>query len=238
MFQNQTEPKQTGFTVVVPAAGIGSRMQAAKPKQYLPFCGKTLLECTLEQLISHPDISHIVLALNPQDTYFESLEIRKADWITRVDGGEDRASSVYNGLQQVKDDWVLVHDAARPCVTHTDISKLLELSEGINGGLLACPVRDTMKRAKANAAHHVDRSEPRENLWHALTPQFFPTQKLQHALEKAQQEKVAITDEASALEFIGEEVILVEGSSDNIKVTRPEDLRLAEFFYKGPRHEF
>ncbi|MDF2178976.1 2-C-methyl-D-erythritol 4-phosphate cytidylyltransferase [Aliiglaciecola sp. CAU 1673] len=219
------------FTVIVPAAGVGKRMGAGKPKQYLALAGKTLLEHTLENLISHPRIERIVLALHPQDPYFDELPVADAPWITRVQGGKERADSVLAGLQALSDqDWVLVHDAARPCLSHGDLDKLLLLSEGAVGGILATPVRDTMKRA--DAYRMVARTEDRSNLWHALTPQFFPAKALTDALQNALTQGVNITDEASAMEWANHPVHLVEGCSSNIKVTRPEDLALAEFYLK------
>lgn len=217
------------FTVIVPAAGVGKRMRADKPKQYLPLAGKTLLEHTLDTLISHPRIGQVILALHPQDPYFAALPVAKAAWITRVEGGAERADSVLNALQVLKDDqWVLVHDAARPCLSHRDLDQLLRLAEGDTGGILATPVRDTMKRA--NADKQVVKTEDRSNLWHALTPQFFPSRLLTNALKAALAQGIQITDEASAMEWAGYPVQLVEGCASNIKVTRPEDLALAEFY--------
>ena len=236
----QQQPELRQFSVVVPAAGVGRRMGANCPKQYLPLSGKTLLECTLEKLISHPQINHIFLAINPEDEYFPELSISKADWLTQVKGGKERADSVLAGLEAMPNegkDWVLVHDAARPCITHDDLDKLLALHETGVGGILAMPVRDTMKRATAQAPNRVSHSEPRAHLWHALTPQFFPKQALQSALQKALESDHAITDEASAIELQGGEVALVEGLTSNIKVTHPEDLRLAEFYLQHTDNE-
>ena len=222
-------PKQ--FYAVVPAAGVGRRMGANRPKQYLPILDKTLLEWTLEKLISHPLIKHIILPVSLQDEYFAALPIANADWITTVPGGKERADSVLAGLKAIPEaDWVLVHDAARPCVKHSDIDRLLALVKTDAGGILATPVRDTMKRASKDTPNQVSHSEERNHLWHALTPQFFPKQQLQNALEEALQKGLAITDEASAIENKQGKVILVEGCSSNIKVTHPQDIRLAEFY--------
>lgn len=215
-------------------------MGANRPKQYLPIGDKSLLEWTLERLISHPLIHHIILPVNPDDAFVSTLTCYKAPWLSVIHGGKERADSVLAGLQslpvnnssdQNEMEWVLVHDAARPCVTHQDISRLLALAEsGHDGGILACPVRDTMKRARATSPNFIAHSEEREHLWHALTPQFFPRQQLQHALTAALQEGANITDEASAIERQNGTVHLVEGLASNIKVTRPEDLPLAEFY--------
>ncbi|MGS2719081.1 2-C-methyl-D-erythritol 4-phosphate cytidylyltransferase [Paraglaciecola aestuariivivens] len=224
------------FTVVVPAAGIGSRMQAECPKQYLKIAGKTIIEHTLENLLSHPQIKQAIVVLNPQDSRFKQLAISQQSKVKTVIGGEERCDSVLAGLHSVEqnEEWVLVHDAARPCLSQSDLTALLALAEtGHVGGILAAPVRDTMKRSvKPNnqSAIRVEKTEPRENLWHALTPQFFKLAKLKFALQQAQATSTQVTDEASAMEAIGEEVRLVLGQSSNIKVTQPEDLLLAEFY--------
>lgn len=224
-------PSKDVFCAVVPAAGIGKRMQSAVPKQYLALTDRTILEHCLWNLIAHPRIDRIILALHPQDHWFEKLELAGAPWLTVVEGGNERADSVLNGLQAVaEDEWVLVHDAARPCLPHTDIDKLLALTEGQQGGILATPVRDTMKRA--NEQGLIMRTESREHLWHALTPQLFPCQQLKQALSEVLAQKVHITDEASAIEWAGGEVRLVQGDPCNIKITHPEDLALAEFYLR------
>ena len=220
---------------VVPAAGIGSRMEADRPKQYLSVAGKTILEHTLDTLISHPDIHHIVIAISDTDDYFSTLPVSQAKWLTVVSGGHDRASSVHNGLTALPaQSWALVHDAARPCLSHEDITRLLSVisSDTSSGGILASPVRDTMKRAGVTPGGDitVSHTECRENLWHALTPQLFNTGVLRHALEQGAAAGVTITDEASAMEAQGHQVRLIEGNPANIKITRPADLPLARFY--------
>jgi 2-C-methyl-D-erythritol 4-phosphate cytidylyltransferase len=216
---------------VVPAAGIGSRMQAECPKQYLSIGGKTLLEHALNSLLAHPAISRIIVAVSPDDPFFSALPMASDPRITVVNGGKARADSVLAGLQAAPSSrWVLVHDAARPCLHLDDLTRLLAIAATSRvGGILAAPVRDTMKRAEAGKqaiAHTVDR----EALWHALTPQLFPLELLRTCLERALREGATITDEASALEYCGYHPELVIGRSDNIKVTRPEDLALAAFY--------
>ncbi len=216
---------------VVPAAGIGSRMQAECPKQYLSIGGKTLLEHALNSLLTHPAISRIIVAVSPDDPFFSALPMASDPRITVVNGGKARADSVLAGLQAAPSSrWVLVHDAARPCLHLDDLTRLLAITATSRvGGILAAPVRDTMKRAEAGKqaiAHTVDR----EALWHALTPQLFPLELLRNCLERALREGATITDEASALEYCGYHPELVIGRSDNIKVTRPEDLALAAFY--------
>ncbi len=216
---------------VVPAAGIGSRMQSDRPKQYLTIGQRTLLEYSIASLLRHPSITQVVVALHPDDQQFFSLPLAADPRVRTVTGGESRADSVRAGLQAIHDaHWVLVHDAARPCLHPDDLQRLLALTlSSKSGGILASPVRDTMKRAEPRAsliAHTVDR----EDLWHALTPQLFPYRLLADCLQRAMDEGAVITDEASALEYCGYHPQLVYGRSDNIKVTRPEDLALAEFF--------
>lgn len=221
------------FTAVVPAAGVGSRMGAEIPKQYLPLGNSTVLEQTLNRLISHPNINRIVLVLGQEDQQFDSLAISKAPWIEKVIGGTERSDSVTNGLDACQDDWVLVHDAARPCVRHEDISRLLALADGSSGGILAKRATDTIKLATDNnnpGSVRVKQSLPRALIWQALTPQFFLRQQLIEALRWCQQHNIAVTDEASAMENTGAQVHLVEGAQDNIKITHPGDLALAQFY--------
>ncbi|ACX81780.1 2-C-methyl-D-erythritol 4-phosphate cytidylyltransferase [Aggregatibacter actinomycetemcomitans] len=216
---------------VVPAAGIGSRMQADKPKQYLHIHGQPILQHTLNVLLAYPHISRIVLAVAADDPYIDQLKLSQNPKIQLVEGGETRADSVLNGLNAVQDAgadvWVMVHDAARPCLTHGDLEKLLEIQDD-NGAILAIPATDTIKRAlpSQQIAHTEDRSQ----LWLAQTPQFFRADLLRDALTRAKQQQFAVTDEASAMELAGFRPHLVAGRSDNIKVTRPEDLALAEFY--------
>ncbi|WP_088329852.1 2-C-methyl-D-erythritol 4-phosphate cytidylyltransferase [Lacimicrobium sp. SS2-24] len=217
------------YTAVVPGAGIGTRMRSSVPKQYLKLAGKTILEHCLENLITHPRIDRIVLCLQPQDPWFKQLELTDKKWLTTVEGGAQRADSVLNGLAEVTDSqWVLVHDAARPCLPHKDLDMLLTLADKEHGGILAMPVRDTMKRA--NEQGLVTHTEDRNHLWHALTPQFFRCAELKSALTQALAKGVQITDEASAIEWAGGQVQLVPGNPCNIKITHPEDLALAEFY--------
>lgn len=217
---------------IVPAAGIGSRMLSECPKQYLSIGDKTILEHSLDALLIHPLVQKVIVALSPQDTQFAQLPIAHDPRIVQVTGGSQRADSVMAGLQAAGNaQWVLVHDAARPCLHQSDLSRLLQLipHSGV-GGILAAPVRDTMKRASQRNLVTIDHTVEREALWHALTPQLFPLPLLRECLERALREGANITDEASALEYCGYHPELVSGRSDNLKVTRPEDLALAEFY--------
>lgn len=220
------------IATVIPAAGVGKRMKADKPKQYLPLCGATVLEQTLYRLKQVPALQHFFLALSPDDPYFPDLPLAADRQIQRVDGGSERANSVLNALIQIDAQqypWVLVHDAARPVVRVSDIELLIQCClQNEQGGILATPVRDTMKLATAE--NTVKQTVDRTTLWHAYTPQLFPTVLLREALQRALAQGVAITDEASAMEWAGWPVQLVQGHSDNIKITQAEDLALATFY--------
>ncbi|MCE9957184.1 2-C-methyl-D-erythritol 4-phosphate cytidylyltransferase [Aeromonas rivipollensis] len=218
----------SGLTAIVPAAGIGSRMGADCPKQYLTLAGKTILEHTLGCLLSHPAIARVIVALAPHDGWFEQLAVAADPRILRVEGGIERAYSVLNALHVAQGKWVLVHDAARPCLCHGDLDKLIATAMACDGAILGSRVRDTMKRT--DGAGNIVATVEREQLWHALTPQMFPTGTLKRALEEGLALGALITDEASAMERAGFTVKMVEGRADNIKVTRPEDLSLAELF--------
>ncbi|MDX7901154.1 2-C-methyl-D-erythritol 4-phosphate cytidylyltransferase [Aeromonas media] len=218
----------SGLTAIVPAAGIGSRMGADCPKQYLTLAGKTILEHTLGCLLSHPAIARVIVALAPHDRWFETLAVAADPRVLRVEGGSERAFSVLNALHVAEGKWVLVHDAARPCLTQGDLDALIASAMACDGAILGSRVRDTMKRT--DGAGNIVATVEREQLWHALTPQMFPTGTLKRALEEGLALGALITDEASAMERAGFTVKMVEGRADNIKVTRPEDLSLAELF--------
>jgi len=218
---------------VVPAAGIGERMRSHIPKQYLPLHGRAVLAHSLAALVAAPRLDGIVVVLREDDPHWPTLALNLPCELLIASGGNDRAGSVWNGLQLLGerlgvDDWVLVHDAVRPCLRPADLARLFrELADDPVGGLLATPVRDTMKRA--DAAGRVDGTVERRDLWHALTPQMFRYGLLCRALAAALDAKLPVTDEASALELAGYAPRLVEGSADNLKITRPADLPLAEF---------
>ena len=226
---------------IVPAAGIGKRMQSAIPKQYLLLNGRPVLEHTINALLLNDNITGLVIALQCDDDYWSAIKIDSVKPVIRTTGGCERADSVLNALTELcqcdqfsESDWVMVHDAVRPCLRQQDINKLAsEVNIDKNGGLLALPVRDTMKRQRKDVSTAVVESTvARENLWHALTPQYFPAIALKNALEKAKLNKLEITDESSAMELAGYSPKLVSGHEDNIKVTRPDDLRLAALYLK------
>lgn len=227
----QNNPKS--IIAIVPAAGIGSRMGADKPKQYLMLGQQSILAHTLDVLLSHTDISQVIVALHPQDQHFKQLPQATHPKLSLVIGGGERADSVLAALDYAlainPQAWALVHDAARPCLRHEDINKLIgSVEQHPQGAILAAPVRDTMKRSDASG--QITSTVDRALLWHALTPQFFPITSLHRNLSQALAAKVSITDEASAMEWAGVRPGLVNGRVDNIKVTHPDDLQLAALF--------
>lgn len=218
------------FWVVIPAAGVGARMAADRPKQYLEVAGRCLIEYTLDCFLGHPDLRALVVCLGADDPYWPQLPCASDPRIQRAAGGAERADSVLSGLQRLRElgaadqDWVLVHDAARPNLAHSDLQRLLQqLAEDPVGGLLAVPVRDTLKRAGPDG--RVLDTPDRSCFWQAYTPQMFRLGPLQQALSAALAAGARITDEASALEWAGQLPRLVEGRADNLKITRPEDLQ-------------
>lgn len=229
------------FWAIVPAAGIGSRMLADRPKQYLKLDGKTVLEQTLTRLASHPNIAGIVIAIAEHDTWWPELSINTECPIYDVIGGEHRADSVFSALTSLSkisqgDPWVLVHDAARPCLRLEDIDKMLvELRGHQVGGVLGIPVNDTVKRV--NAKHEVEETVCRQGLWRASTPQMFRLHALTEALEQAKLQQYVVTDDASAMELAGFLPKMVAGHPDNIKITVPQDLALASLYLQQQREE-
>ena len=220
------------FWAVVPAAGVGKRMNADRPKQYLELAGKTVIEHTLLRLLSANIFTAVAVAISKEDPYWPELDVSVHEQVITADGGKERADSVLSALKSIRDlasdeDWVLVHDAARPCITATDINLLIDtLRTDDVGGILALSSHDTLKDVEGkNIVGTLDRS----HIWRALTPQMFKYGSLKNALEIAEGNP-AITDEASALELQGLQPKIVEGRSDNIKITRPEDLALAQFY--------
>ncbi|GDX86022.1 2-C-methyl-D-erythritol 4-phosphate cytidylyltransferase [Methylococcaceae bacterium] len=224
---------ETKFWGIVPAAGVGKRMNANCPKQYLLLSEtQTVIEQTLTRLIDAQIFQKIVVAISDDDPYWSNFPISKHEKIIRAKGGKERADSVLNSLLEIEsyanaNDWVLVHDAARPCITAEDIEKLItELHGDDIGGILALSSHDTLKEVDEN---QILSTLNRNRIWRALTPQMFRYDTLKSALELTKG-NVAITDEASALEIQGFSPKIVEGRSDNIKITRPEDLALAQFY--------
>lgn len=222
--------------LIVPAAGQGKRMGADRPKQYLELAGRPILARTLTRLHQAFPEARLCLCLDPDDDWFDAHWVPFADW-RRTPGGAERVDSVAGALAAIAeeagaDDLVLVHDVARPCVTVDDLHRLRDAArEAAAGAILAAPVADTMKRDDGRG--HIRATEPREGLWHALTPQGFGYALLCRALEAARARGVAITDEASAVEALGLAPRLVSGRRDNLKVTHPDDLSLAGWILAG-----
>lgn len=224
--------------LIVPAAGIGQRMQAEQPKQYLRIDHRLILDITLSRLMDCAKFSGCMVPLHPEDHWWRNTEASADGRIQTCTGGTERAGSVLAALtalanKAADDDWVLVHDAARPCVHNEDLTNLIDrLYSHPVGGLLASPVPDTLKRAKRAddaALPEVVETVDRRHLWRALTPQMFRYRILVEALEKAIEAGLQVTDESSAVEFSGNMPVLVEGRPDNIKITVPADLALAGF---------
>ena len=230
---------------VLPAAGMGTRMAAGKPKQYLPLDGEPLLMHTLRRLASHPRVNGMVVVLSADDSRFASLDVSEIELmldypLTTVTGGVSRSESVANGIEEITtrvaaDDfpWVMVHDAARPCVRHRDIDKLIHQvteSAGDEGGLLSAEVTDTLWQQ--DDQQRCLQTLPRDQLRRALTPQLFPLAPLQVALSECHAEGFQPTDEAEAMCRVGHRPHLVLGTTDNIKVTRMGDLELASFYLR------
>ncbi|MDD2758682.1 MAG: 2-C-methyl-D-erythritol 4-phosphate cytidylyltransferase [Methylomonas sp.] len=219
---------------VVPAAGVGKRMQADRPKQYLPLAGKTVIEHTLSRLLDSGAFQAVAVAISTEDPYWPELAISKHPNVITAPGGKERADSVLSALKSLQgeageNDWVLVHDAARPCLTAGDIQlQIATLKDDAVGGILALSSHDTLKHVDGNT---ITATIDRKHVWRALTPQMFKYGMLRDALQQTEGNP-AVTDEASALELLGFQPKIVEGRPDNIKITRPEDLALAEFYFE------
>lgn len=222
------------FWAVVPAAGVGRRMGCTIPKQYLEVQGQPVLEHALGRLLSHPRISAVYVALSPHDVWWPKTRFADHPNVHALIGGEERCHSVLRALETLMeraaaDDWVLVHDAARPCLRAADIDRLIDtVVDHPVGGLLGMPVRDTMKRTDVEG--RIESTIAREGLWHAFTPQMFRLGSLHQALTEALEQGALVTDEAAAMELAGWRPQMVEGHPDNIKITRGADLALAGFY--------
>ncbi len=229
------------YHALVPAAGSGSRMSAtpgqAVPKQYLPLAGVPMIRHALATLCATPSIAHVFVVLAPDDVLWPAPQMATLGPKLRVlrCGGETRAQSVGNGLRAmaaelgaIDRDWVLVHDAARPCLTVAMVEKLMvEVGADDAGGLLAVPVADTLKRA--GEGDRILQTVARDHLWQAQTPQMFRHRLLLDALDAAPQ----VTDEAGAIEALGHSPRLVAADASNLKVTYPLDLQLAEWILQN-----
>ena len=232
---NFSTAQTPGLWAIIPAAGQGARFGAAQPKQYLQLqTGHTILWHTVHQLLTHDAIGHVMLALNSEDTYWEQSDVaRELNWSVHTTlGGRHRSESVWNGLKAIAsqvdaNDWVLVHDACRPCISHADLTCLIQSVEGhAVGGLLALPSTDTLKRV--DAAGDVVSTVDRSVIWRAQTPQIFRYGLLCDALAHALRLQQMVTDESNAVELLGKRPSIIPGSGDNIKITHPQDLQQVE----------
>ena len=226
------------FHIIIPAAGFGSRMDSAIPKQYLDLLGEPVISHTLRVFLECAQVSTVHLILSPEDTLYKTLDCTKFNTLhpklhIHYCGGDTRANTVLSALQAIKtqvsaDDWVLVHDAARPCLSELLLGTLLKtLQDDAVGGLLAIPLAETLKYS--NGHNKVVKTEPRENYWQAQTPQMFRYGLLTKALQSFNQQfNCAPTDESQAIEALGYAPTLVRGDLRNIKITYPQDLALAE----------
>jgi 2-C-methyl-D-erythritol 4-phosphate cytidylyltransferase len=229
---------------VVPAGGTGSRMHAAIPKQYLRVDGRPVIEHTLERICQSASVDQVVIGIAQADLNWAELEYNNQKLVAVVAAGTERSDTVEKCLQYIVEqggegDWALVHDAARPCVRDADIKRLVDSVIGhADGGILALPLSDTIKRGGRNpAASVILETVPREGLWRAMTPQLFKVGELLSAILQARVNGVSLTDEASAMEETAAKIVLVPCSPDNIKITLPQDIQFAEMILRAQQHE-
>ncbi|MBT5031447.1 MAG: 2-C-methyl-D-erythritol 4-phosphate cytidylyltransferase [Proteobacteria bacterium] len=228
--------------VVIAAGGSGKRMKRTVPKQYLEISGKTVIEHVMGVFLAHKIISGVVVVTAVDDSRWQKLAPSHPKFLGRVEGGVERSDSVLNGLNALSphvgpDDWVLVHDAARPCISKELIDRLTKkVMRHPIGGILGLPITDTIKETDHNGG--IIKTVSRESMWLAQTPQMFRLQTLRGALNDLNQRGVKVTDEAAAMEFLGMRPLIVEGSETNLKITTPADLPLAEYFLEGQAKEF
>ena len=220
---------------VIPAAGIGSRMHSDIPKQYLKIEDKTVLEYSIDRFLEHSKIHKVVVVLHPNDEYWSELPYSDHPRVITTTGGENRVDSVLSGLEVIANidgtahDWVMVHDAARPCLSARHIDDLIQNQDtSPDGAILAIGAIDTVKIA--NSRQSIEKTIDRDSIWLAQTPQFFPLQTLRHSISKALEQGDKVTDEASAMELSGHHPALVIGSRKNLKITEQEDLLLASIW--------
>lgn len=221
------------YTVLIPAAGVGSRFGANIPKQYIQINHKPILQHTINIFTNHKKIGRIVVVISTNDELFSQYIQLPPNGIVLKQGGQSRAHSVLNGLNTLlqekiinEDEIILVHDAVRCCLPQTALNRLLDHAHAEHGCILALPVTDTLKQAKSSRSE-IEKTISRKNMWYAQTPQLFPVQLLHRALNASNLDH--ISDESSAIEYLGIHPLLVEGDSSNIKVTHPHDLPLANY---------
>jgi 2-C-methyl-D-erythritol 4-phosphate cytidylyltransferase len=239
--ESRPEGRGTGtgprnYWLVMPAAGVGRRFGTDRPKQYAPLCGRAVIEWALAPFLTDPRCVGAVVALAEDDPYWRAIAPPN---VFVAAGGLERSHSVRNGLGALadranRDDWVLVHDAARPCLPREDLDRLLaDLANHPVGGLLATPAADTLKCA--DASRNVEQTVDRAGLWRALTPQMFRYGRLCEALDRAHAAGRMPTDEAQAIEWLGDSPKLIEGAPANLKITSAADLAIAAALLKESR---
>jgi 2-C-methyl-D-erythritol 4-phosphate cytidylyltransferase len=224
---NKSEP----VWAIVPASGVGTRMQSPVPKQYLQLCGKSILEHTLDRLLSFKPTRGVILVLRQGDQAWEALNYQSQKPLIIASGGKERQDSVYNGLLKLLeiepgDPYVMIHDAVRPLVSHQELQKLMESAiQNTAGAILGVPVTDTLKRQSENS--RILETVARDGLWRAFTPQLFRSSLLLEAYNNVREKNLPITDDAASVEALGMNPSLVESSVQNIKITNRQDLELA-----------
>ncbi len=241
---NDEQDRQTRCWAIIPAAGSSRRMGTELPKTYLPLLSSTVIETSIAGFLQHPQITGIYVAIRADDQNWQGLSIADHDKIETVIGGSSRALSVKNALNKLQEkstpeDFVLVHDAARPCLCYSDLDLLINsLLQDEVGGILASRVHDTVKQSENEAGDLVvNKTLDRVHIWKAYTPQMFRISKLKQALDYCFVNKINVTDEASAMEALNFKVKLIEGRSDNIKITCKEDLKQASFILNSIHSE-
>lgn len=223
--------------MVIAGGGSGKRMNRRVPKQYLEISGKTVIEHSMNAFLNHDMVSGVVVVTPPDDARWKAVEPTHPKFLCRIEGGKERCDSVLSGLNILQahvgiDDWVLVHDAARPCISKALIDKLVKkVMRHPVGGILGLPVTETMK--KTGPKDTIIQSVAKENMWRAQTPQMFRLNSLRSALTDLKQREVIVADEASAMEFVGMRPLIVKGLEANLKITTPSDLPLAEYFLEA-----
>lgn len=241
------EPSETmrqKIWAIVPAGGIGSRMNSAIPKQYLPLNGCTVIEQTLARLCACDSVNQLLIGIAKNDTYWQQSGFENKKLTAVVEAGAERVNTVENCLRYIEqqggaEDWALVHDAARPCVRVAEMDALIEAVVGhAEGGILAVALSDTIKRGEqTDTANKILQTVPRDDLWRAMTPQLFKVGDLLSAIQTARARNVLITDEASAMETAGVQPLLIPCSPDNIKITLPQDIQFAQMILQAQEGE-
>ncbi len=229
---------------VVPAGGVGLRMNATIPKQYLPLIGGCVIEHALRRLCDCDLVTQLVIGVARNDTHWPQLGFEHEKLGAVVNAGPERVDTVENCLNHIvqlggEADWALVHDAARPCVRIADINTLIEKVIGLaDGGILAVPLSDTIKRSgQVGLSNTIEQTVPRDDLWRAMTPQLFKVGALLEAIQSSRAGGVLITDEASAMETQGAQTLLIPCSPDNIKITLPQDIQFAKMVLQAQDEE-